>query len=324
MTFLQYQRLLRKELVPLAKEAGYTPLQMYVAFYRARFTVRPDLEEFKVLKLYKYSKTELSKYLTMNRLPDVQRVLNSGASEEEIVSIYSKHTFNRMFAEFIHREWLYLPESSEKEICSFLLRNRISLIKPVAGYKGIDIQLLNTDELDMDKFLQEHRYDDSVLEAYIHQHPALAELNPTSVNTVRIITARNGQRIHMVGAAIRCGGANAFVDNFHNGGAAFPVDTKTGIVSGPGRSLTSKEPIFHSPATGCIVTGFQIPYWDTLLDCVTRAALLPEHLGYLAWDIAITEVGVDIVEVNVTTPGATIIQLDGPAGGKLEEFIKIN
>lgn len=323
MTFFQYQRLLRKELLPLAKEVGYTPLQMYIAFYRARFTIRPDLEEFKVLQLYKYSRTELSKYLTMEKLPAIQDILNRGAPQEEIVAVYSKHTFNRIFKEFIHREWLYLPDSSEEYIRSFLSRNRLSLLKPVAGYKGMDIQLLNTDELDVDAFLQKHSSDDSVLEAYIHQHPAMAKLNPSSVNTVRIITARKGHRVHMVGAAVRCGGSGAFVDNFHSGGAAFPLDVKTGIVSGPGRSLASKEPVFHSPATGHIVTGFQIPHWQTLLKTVTEAALIPEHLGYLAWDIAITPGGVDIVEVNVTTPGATIIQMDSASGGKLKDFMAI-
>lgn len=321
MNFFQYFRFLLKDLRSLAGEVGYTTLQMYIAFIRAYIRIRPEIEEFRVLQLYKYSGAELSKFLTMKQLSALQKKLNTDATAQEKAALYNKQSFNDIFRDFIHRDWLYLPDSSEEVIRAFFTRNAKSLLKPTGGCQGDGIQLLDADQLDMDAFLREHRNDDSVLEAFILQHPAMAELNPSSVNTVRIITARQNQRIHIVGAAIRCGGADSYVDNFHSGGAAFPLDTKTGIVSGPGRSLASKTPIFHSPATGVIVTGFQVPNWDTLLNAVTQAALLPEHLGYLAWDVAITPEGVDFVEVNVTTPGATVIQLDSPVYGKLKEFM---
>lgn len=322
MNPFQYFRFLTKELRTLAGDVGYTPWQMYTAFARAYIRVRPELEEFKVLELYKYSGAELSKFLTMRQLPTLQKTLNAGATEQEEAALYNKQSFNHIFHEFIHRDWLYLPDSSEEVIRAFFTRNKQSLLKPIGGCQGDGIRLLDRDTLDVDTFLREHRNDNSVLEAFILQHPAMAELNPSSVNTVRIITARRNERVHIVGAAIRCGGAGSYLDNFHSGGAAFPLDIKTGIVSGPGRSLSSKDPIFHSPATGAIATGFQVPHWDTLLKTVTRAALLPEHLGYLAWDVAITPDGVDFVEVNVTTPGATVIQLDSPAYGKLKEFMQ--
>lgn len=321
MNFFQYFMFLLKELRSLSREVGYTSWQMYIAFARAYIRIRPEFEEFKVLQLYKYSGPEISRYLTMKQLPSLQKILNAGATAQEKATLYNKQSFNHTFREFIHRDWIYLPDSSEEVIRAFFTRNERSLLKPVGGCQGDGILLLNTSELDVDAFLREHRNDDSILEAFILQHPAMAQLNPSSVNTVRIITARRNGRVHMVGAAIRCGGADSYVDNFHSGGAAFPLDIDTGIVSGPGRSLTSKAPIFHSPATGTIVTGFEVPHWNKLLKVVTKAALLPEHLGYLAWDIAITPDGVDFVEVNVTTPGATVIQLNGPAYGKLKEFM---
>jgi len=49
---------------------------------------------------------------------------------------------------------------------------------------------------------------------------------------------------------------------------------------------------------------------------------MTEHIGYIGWDLAITEDGVEFIEGNINYPGNTIIQLDGPAAyPRLKKFM---
>lgn len=67
---------------------------------------------------------------------------------------------------------------------------------------------------------------------------------------------------------------------------------------------------------------FKVIHWDLLLDLVCKASVMTEHIGYIGWDLAITEDGVEFIEGNINYPGNTIIQLDGPvAYPRLKKFI---
>lgn len=322
MTLFANFKRLTGELPQIAQQAGYTIPQIYGAFCRCYLRRHVSLTEFRVLQLYKYSNAELSRFLLWCQLPKIQKKLNRGVTPEELSALHNKNSFNALFHEYVHRDWLYCPDSTTEDILTFLRRNETFLIKPVDTCMGDGIQLLLSREVNEDDFLSQYRREKVVLEAYITQHPAMAALNPTSVNTVRITTARRNGRVHIVGACLRCGGAGSYLDNFHSGGMAYPLDIETGIVSGPGNVLNTEKPSCYSPATGRIVTGFQIPHWDQLIRSVTEAANRPPHLGYLAWDVAVTPEGVEFVEVNVNNPDSNVIQLnDNPAYGRLKNFM---
>lgn len=101
------------------------------------------------------------------------------------------------------------------------------------------------------------------------------------------------------------------MDNFHNGGCAYPIDVDAGIVNGPGMALGSNQKIYKHPSTGKEMVGLYLPNWDIVLETVRAAALIMPNVGYIGWDIAITETGCEIIEANVNYPGTNIMQLDG-------------
>lgn len=314
MNPIQYFFCLARELRFLAKEVGYSTLQMYLAFSRCFFLKHADLEEFKVVQMYRYSGAELRKFLVSKQTSDLKRVLNDKASANAYRTLedYGKDAINRRLGEYVRREWLLLQSSNDTDILAFMAKHGKCIAKPTNKSQGEGIQVLTAASPELNQFLTEHKNEKYILEEFIAQHPDMAALNPTSVNTIRIMTARKGEHVHIIGAALRCGGANAVVDNFHHGGIAFPLDVSTGIVRATGKDMADLHtPQFRSPATGQIVVGFQVPYWDQVIQTVTKASHIFNEIGYIAWDIAITPTGVDIVEVNLSHPGTSIVQLDG-------------
>lgn len=315
MTPLEYLKTLWKTFPEISRSSGYS-----VPFLARTFAVRylsrhMWLGEFRSLRLYECSGPRFREYLVYKESERISDRLNAGSTKEQTDLFEDKHLFNETFRGDVRRKWLYLPESSAEDIRALLAENEYVFLKACVSSRGNNIERLRCADMDPDALYAGYRDQEYLLEAPIRQHPAMAELNPASVNTVRFIAARHGDRVQPVGAGLRCGGGGQVVDNFHHGGTAYPLDLETGIVTGPGIDLAGNAVLRH-PVTGHIMPGFQVPHWDMVLALIRRAAVTVPHIGYVGWDVAVTEDGPELVEGNINYPGNTIIQLDGPGARK--------
>ena len=160
-------------------------------------------------------------------------------------------------------------------------------------------------------------------EECIRQHPDIAAFNPSSVNTVRVLTIVDQGKCHHIYAGFRMG-RGALVDNFHAGGIIASVDVKTGITCMDAIDLDGVHFPVH-PDSKLQTLGFQLPNWDKVLEITEKAALRLEGAAMVGWDVAITPEGACLVEGN-SEPSHTIIQLpyiDSRQGMKklVEEFL---
>ena len=322
MTVSQYFQEIVSTMPKIARETGHSLLGLYARFIVGYVTRHITLPEFQTFELYKLSPLGISEYLTAHQKDRFMKIVNEGCTPAELEDFNQKHRFNTMFRELVHRDWLYLPECTEAELLAFLRKDETFLLKPTGGMQGHGIHLFHPGDVSPEDFVARYGGQNFLLERFITQHPAMAALNPTSVNTVRIITVRYRDQLLFLGAGLRCGGAGAVVDNYHTGGSAYPIDLETGVISGPGKSLDMESSLILNPSCGQVMPGFRIPHWDTLLEQVKKAAYIPKHVGYVAWDVAITESGIELVEGNVNDPGVTIIQLNGGVYHKLRNFLK--
>lgn len=301
----------------IARREDRSTAGLVLSYVINKFIGGATFYHFTILHLYRYSYHKRKTFLVARRAQRLQtKYFDVNATMDDIRVLWYKERFDRTFQPFIRREWLYTPDSSPEEIRAFIGRHPVFLAKEPDGSHGAGVALRRREELDTDAFIAECRSGRLLLEEYIVQHPAMAALNPTSVNTVRIATARYEGRVMPVGACLRVGGAGAHLDNFHSGGCAYPLDIKTGIVTGPGMDHADNEYLCH-PSTGHIMPGFQVPHWDELLDTVCRAALIPPRIGWIGWDVAILPDGVELIEGNARHD-PTVIQLGGH--GVVEEL----
>lgn len=322
LSLQEYIQEILSTLPRISRNTGIPLIRLYLSFIRLFITQHVQLVDFQALYLYKQSSLGLDDYFIGRRDARLRNRLNKNSTPDERAAFNEKHRFNAVFKDFISRDWLYLPDSTNEDIRAFLRRNDTFLFKPDTGTQGAGIRLCRTEELDPEQFIAEYAGRPALLETFIRQHPDMTTLNPTSVNTVRIITVRKDNRVHILGAGLRCGGRGAHVDNFSSGGIAYPIDLDTGILSGPGQSTEYDEPYPWNPLKNRFMPGFQIPHWGLLTEALTRAALLPENIGLVGWDIAITPEGVEFVEGNIH-PGMTVIQVSGNGAWKrLKDFLE--
>jgi hypothetical protein len=107
------------------------------------------------------------------------------------------------------------------------------------------------------------------------------------------------------------------VDNFGAGGLSAGIDLATGVLdrglsrvrSADGRRNEIRW-IDEHPDSGARITGTKIPHWEQVLDGVLHAAAALPGSRYVAWDLAVTQDGVSVIEGN--NRGDVLVQLHGP------------
>lgn len=303
---------LMSKIKKLSTEYNIPVLFLIGSFLECRFIHGASWDNFCVHEMYKMNNRERKKVYTFKRQKKVSDFLNHNAGDGEMSTIMCKNKFNMTFKKYIKRNWYDATKPNRERFISFLQDNSEFLLKPILSSCGNGIEILKTSEIAIDKFYEEISMKDIILEEIIKQNAEIKSINPTSVNTVRLITAKFGNTVHILkGGALRCGGKNAFVDNFHSGGCAYPINVDTGIIDGPGLSLQSNQKIYEHPSTGKKMIGLQIPNWNTILETVSSAALIMPNIGYIGWDIAVLEDGCEIIEANVNYPDSDLVQLDG-------------
>ncbi|MCH5347628.1 MAG: hypothetical protein J1E63_10980 [Muribaculaceae bacterium] len=224
--------------------------------------------------------------------------MNSLNKDEEIHILADKSHFNKYFDDYIHREWLLSSESSPKQIAEFILRHGNVIIKPFDAMEGHGIYKISASDIDdIDETSQKLANQQLMIEEILKQHPDMIFGN-TSVNTIRVHTIldHNGKG-HVISCVLRAGVGDTVVDNYCSGGAIYPVDVESGIVTGKGKSHDGGCHIVH-PFTDIVMLGYKIPNWNILLNEIIKAAERLPGLRLIGWDVAITNDGIALIEGN--------------------------
>lgn len=269
-------------------------------------------ENYFVLRFYELDEEQRGRFLTSGRSKAVDGLLNRNATREDKLLIGRKELFDEGFRELVKRDFLYVPAQGFDEFMAFLRRHEQFILKPTGGTMGQGIEKLRTAEVDAQALHARCREQQLLLEEVIRQHPALDEINPSCVNTVRINAARGCDgSVRLIGACLKCGGAGAVTDNFHTGGVAYPLSLESGTVTGPGRNNVDIKDFIRHPGTEFPMPGFTLPCWQEVKDCVVQGMNRVPSLGYVGWDVAVTPEGPALIEGNFHWPGGNIIQFDG-------------
>ncbi|MBO9578919.1 MAG: hexapeptide transferase [Microbacteriaceae bacterium] len=213
-----------------------------------------------------------------------------------------KAEFNVLFDRFLGREWLDARVASPEEIGAFLVRHPVVMTKQPDSVHGHGVKRRTADDAgDPAAFRDELVASGHILvEEFITQHPELAALAPRSVNTLRVITFFDGERLHVLCAALKLGN-DADVDNFGSGGM-YTILSDDGIVEYPAFDIHDRVFSTH-PVTGLPIVGFRVPHYELLLRTLDEAARVVPQIRFVGWDVAILPEGVAIVEGNWNTGG---------------------
>ena len=307
----------------LKKRSGKGRLWLMCDMLKCAVKYNAGYIDYKIAQMYKLNDEQRKTVITRGISNEIVRRMNP----KEYWHLFDdKAQFNELFKEWIPRKWLLINGETDKEALFNLCRSNDKLIgKPLEGSSGQGI-LKYTEEDWKDgaeAFLERLKADGiGILEEMVVQHPKMASLCPTSVNTCRIATLFGDKQEGIVYAFLRIGNGKV-MDNVDCGGMAARIDLETGKLLTVGADKQGNTYIKH-PMTNTSIIGFQIPYWNEAKEMCMKAALKVPQMRFIAWDVAITEKGPTFIEGN-SFPSHAIPQFAAhyPDGiGILPEFRK--
>ena len=208
------------------------------------------------------------------------------------------------FRPFYHRDLVSISSDNPNSIGSFVdfvSHHSRFIVKPTYGNYGKGVRVVERDEQSIESLFVEliNDYPDGfTIEELIIQCAELATFHPSSVNTVRLTTARqtNGDIYIVHRAFIRFGQDGRCVDNAGSGGIIAGIDFETGIINGAIDEQLNRF-VVH-PNTGKVILGYKVPRWNEAKSFVLELAKVLPDLNYCGWDLALTDNGWVMVEAN--------------------------
>lgn len=195
-------------------------------------------------------------------------------------------------------------------VLQLLEREKILAVKQAAGTYGVGFYKITFDGNDY--FANNQRYsrkelsslisglDNYIITEYVIMHPELAKINPNAVNTVRVtLINEHGNDPIIPFAFWRIGTKKSgSVDNVAQGGMVCKVDVKTGRFY-DGQVLVDHvySDVKVHPDSGVELEGY-LPNWSIVINELINISNYLPQLKWLGFDIAITEDGFKIIEIN--------------------------
>lgn len=259
-----------------------------------RFT---EFEYFR-LKLYLMEREDwLKEYLCDRDTPFIYTQLN-----DECTHVMDKYEVYNKFKEYFKREAVPVRNKSEiSHLGRFLAKHKKIVVKPIDGSLGRGVRTLTVDEWKQNSHeFEKNLFDDYpngvLLEEVIDQHESVAQFNPASANTLRVMTVKVSDDDIRTFTALRIGTTDDIVDNVSRKGLTCRIDTVTGEISDPRNG--SGEVFDQNPNTGVQITGVKIPYIQEAIEFAKEISMKMTDHRYCGWDIALSKDGWVIVEFN--------------------------
>jgi hypothetical protein len=130
---------------------------------------------------------------------------------------------------------------------------------------------------------------DYIVQKVLTQHPDMARMNPTSVNTVRVVTlVRNGQA-QILSTIVRIGGQGNLLDNIAQGGYQAVVDENGCLKQYAYTHKGGKDMHVEQTDSGFRFAGYPIPCWPEIQKTALDLALRLPHLKLIGWDFMVND-----------------------------------
>lgn len=251
-------------------------------------------------EFYLLNKDERETYLTGRYNNEIVKKYNK---KEDWYKLDDKVEFNKIFKDYLGRDYIDLRNVSYKEFKDFISNKEKIVAKPLnnCGGKGIEV-------IDLDKSKLKNEYnilkiynsimknEQFLVEEYIIQHEVLNKLYSGSVNSLRVFTFLDDNgNVQVLNVILRIGN-NGSVDNFSAGGMYTFVD-ESGVVFVP--AIDEKGNVFeYHPSSNEKIVGFKIPNYNMIKPYMENVARAIPSIRYVGWDLVVTNSGFVLIEGN--------------------------
>lgn len=168
-----------------------------------------------------------------------------------------------------------------------------------------ELVYINGDREPVEVFLQRVEKQSGVLlfQELLRPEKTIAKICGQAISSLRVTIGRSAQGLEIVSACWRIPVGKNMTDNFCHGVSGNllgGIDTETGRVTQVyGRVNDKISLVKHHPDTGYSFENLMIPDWDRVIKMLMLAGKNMTGLNLQNWDIALTDQGPVITEINV-------------------------
>lgn len=180
------------------------------------------------------------------------------------------------------------------------------------GGRGVIMVPADANRSYFEKLIEQYRYN-FTFQKVVQQHLGMAQFNPSSVNTVRIVTYRDFERkIKILYAVVRFGGDGAVMDNVCSGGGY------TGINLTSGELINRKRYSYFQMDVPVLPNNFPniIPCWERIRTAALQLHERLPQMDIIGWDFAVSTEGMPVLIEFNPRPGVGLQQAVGPMFSK--------
>ncbi|MBO4599812.1 MAG: hypothetical protein J5641_03635 [Bacteroidales bacterium] len=201
-----------------------------------------------------------------------------------------------------------------------------AVAKPtIGGMRGYDITVFASTDGVMDNGDSVEKLFDGyrknfIIQERVGQHEEMARLNPSSLNTLRVLTYRDSNQVHVVYAIARIGRMGQPIDNLSSGGIYADVDISTGKIRKCAYGAPHEN---HIEKTDCgtVLDGFLMPSFPKVLSLAQELHLRLPYFNLIGWDFGVDVQGEPLLIEWNRSPDIFSQTAHGPAFGDLTDDI---
>ncbi len=166
--------------------------------------------------------------------------------------------------------------------------------------------------------------DDFVFQEVQKCHESISAINPSSVNTFRVITYRWKNKIEHTPSIMRIGQGGSHLDNAHAGGMFIAIDDDGKLHE---KAITEfRKEYQQHPDTGYNFANGCIPLFPKVLKAAKRMHMMMPQIGVVNWDFTIDEDGCPVlIEANLEGGSIWLIEMAhgcAPFGERTAEILQ--
>ena len=304
------------------KRSGKSRILLFFDMIYSGFKYQAGYIDYFLFGFEELDKHQRSTYITRGVNNNYIKKMN----DSSYYSFFSdKIKFNDTFKKYLKRDYLDIRNGIE-EFKKFVNKHKVFIAKVVSSSGGYGVskyevsKKTNVDEL-YNELLDKKQY---LVEECIVQHEKMSKVCASSVNTIRIVTARIKDKTTILLRAVRFGNGSSHVDNFHSGGM-YTVMDENGVIIYPALDRESRV-FYEHPKSKVGFVGFEVPYAKEAFKLAESLSKVIPEVGLVGWDIAVSDKGCVLVEGN-ELPGYDLYQARAHLGedkcGKKPLFDKV-
>ena len=194
------------------------------------------------------------------------------------------------------------------------------IIKPsIDSGEGRLISFFNPEKDNIDKLkkLLDDLQANYIVQGVVKQHPVLEKMNPSSLNTIRVVSFLFEGEVYILSVILRIGAKNARVDNIGAGGFACRIHEDGRLFE---TGVNRKAEWVEENAYGVKFADITIPSVGKVIEIIKDKHKLLAHFKIIGWDFAIDrDENPVFIEYNLC-PGQNQITC-GPTFGDLTDRV---